>query len=84
MDKGSVAVLRGTGLGDGLVSTNPFARRDNLAPSRKVIMEDGIYCVNGCGNLAIGESTTGIIMEAVDEDGYCEVVELLCGECLLD
>lgn len=41
-----------------------------------------IYCVNGCGRPAVGESTIGIMMEAVDEDGFTEVVELLCDVCL--
>lgn len=40
------------------------------------------YCANGCKKPAVGESTTGIAMVAVDEDGYSEVVELLCADCL--
>lgn len=45
-------------------------------------MEDGVYCITGCGRLAVGETTTGIVMEAVDEDGFCELVELKCDVCL--
>jgi hypothetical protein len=41
-----------------------------------------VYCINGCGKPAVGESTVGIVMEAVDDDGFCEVVELLCIDCL--
>lgn len=37
------------------------------------------YCVNGCGKPAIGETTTGIVM---DGDDFSEVVELVCEDCL--
>jgi hypothetical protein len=43
---------------------------------------DTPYCITGCGRPAVGESTIGIMMEPVDEDGFIEVVELKCDVCL--
>jgi hypothetical protein len=41
---------------------------------------DETYCINGCGKLAVGESTIAIVMEGIDD--FSEVVELCCDECL--
>jgi hypothetical protein len=41
----------------------------------------------GCpndGNPIAGELMVGLSDVAVDEDGYCTVVELLCADCMED
>lgn len=40
------------------------------------------FCANGDGNPIVGESVTGTSDVAVDEDGFCWDVDLLCAECL--
>jgi hypothetical protein len=39
-------------------------------------MDDEVYCINGDGNLAVGESLFGMASEGE------EIVELMCYDCL--
>jgi len=40
-----------------------------------------VECINGCGELAVAETITGIVMDDRLEDGFAEWVELICADC---